>query len=128
MIQLPPQYYALLLLEENMNTEGYLKFRTILFTAAVVLFQHRSVWMAWGCGFIVILLISMKDARITKKLFFQLLLLTVFCFIVLNMGSGQLSENISKSFCEDNAIYGKFTDQDEVSIDEVVTDFKLLDF
>ena len=90
--------YALLLLEENMNTEGYLKFRTILFTAAVVLFQHRSVWMAWGCGFIVILLISMKNARITKKLFFQLLLLTVFCFIVLNMGSGQLSENISKSF------------------------------
>ena len=90
--------YALLLLEENMNTEGYLKFRTILFTAAVILFQHRSVWMAWGCGFIVVLLISMKNARIKKKLFLQLLLLIAFGFIVLNMGSGQLSENISKSF------------------------------
>ena len=90
--------YALLLLEENMNIEGYVKFRTILFTAAVILFQHRSVWMAWGCGFIVILLISMKKARIKKKLFLQLLLLIAFCFIVLNMGSGQLSENISKSF------------------------------
>ena len=90
--------YALLLLEENMSIEGYVKFRTILFTAAVILFQHRSVWMAWGCGFIVILLISMKKARIKKKLFLQLLLLITFCFIVLNMGSGQLSENISKSF------------------------------
>lgn len=90
--------YALLLLEENMNKEGYLKLRTILFTAAVILFQHRSVWMAWGCGFIAVLFISMKVARLTKKLFFQLLLLTAFCFIVLNMRSGQLSENIAKSF------------------------------
>ena len=27
-------------------------------------------------------------------------------------------------FCEDNLIYGKFTDQEEVSIDEVVKRFK----
>lgn len=90
--------YALLLLKENLNTKGYLKLRTILFTAAVILFQHRSIWMAWGCGFIVVLLITMRNARITKKLFAQLILLIVFCFIVLNMGSGQLINNISKSF------------------------------
>ena len=90
--------YALLLLEENLNTKGYLKFRTILFSAAVILFQHRSIWMAWGCGFIVVLLITMRNAKITKKLFMQLILLIASCFIVLNMGSGQLIENISKSF------------------------------
>lgn len=90
--------YALLLLEENLNTKGYLKFRTILFSAAVILFQHRSIWMAWGCGFIVVLFVTMKNTRITKKLFLQVILLIASCFIVLNMGSGQLIENISKSF------------------------------
>lgn len=38
------------------------------------------------------------------------------------------NKNISQSFCDANYIYGKFTDQVEVSIDEVVKkDFKLLD-
>ena len=78
--------YALLLLEENLNTKGYLKFRTILFSAAVILFQHRSIWMAWGCGFIVVLFVTMKNTRITKKLFLQVILLIASCFIVLNMG------------------------------------------
>ena len=90
--------YALLLLEENLNIKGYLKFRTILFSAAVILFQHRSIWMAWGCGFIVVLFVTMKNTRIPKKLFLQVILLIASCFIVLNMGSGQLIENISKSF------------------------------
>lgn len=90
--------YALFLLEENLNTKGYLKFRTILFSAAVILFQHRSIWLAWGCGFIVVLLTTMRNARITKKLFMQLILLMVSCFIVLNIGDGQLINNISKSF------------------------------
>ena len=70
--------YALLLLEENLNTKGYLKFRTILFSAAVILFQHRSIWMAWGCGFIVVLFVTMKNTRITKKLFLQVILLMTF--------------------------------------------------
>ena len=33
-----------------------------------------------------------------KKLFLQVILLIASCFIVINMGSGQLIENISKSF------------------------------
>ena len=90
--------YALLLFEENLNIKGYLKSRTILFSAAVILFQHRSIWMAWGCGFISVLFVTMKNTRITKKLFLQVVLLIASCFIVLNMGSGQLIENISKSF------------------------------
>ena len=90
--------YALLLFEENLNIKGYLKSRTILFSAAVILFQHRSIWMAWGCGFIAVLFVTMKNTRITKKLFLQVILLIASCFIVLNMGSGQLIENISKSF------------------------------
>lgn len=90
--------YALLLLKENLNIKGYLKSRTSLFSAAVILFQHRSIWMAWGCGFIVILFAVMKNTRITKKLLPQVIFLIVSCFIILNMGSGQLIENISKSF------------------------------
>lgn len=37
-------------------------------------------------------------------------------------------KNILDFFCETNYIYGKFTDQNEISIDEVVTHFKTLDF
>ena len=37
-------------------------------------------------------------------------------------------KNIPDFFCETNYIYGKFTDQNEISIDEVVTHFKTLDF
>lgn len=33
----------------------------------------------------------------------------------------------AKIFCENNFIHGKFLDQDEISIDEVVKDFNLLD-
>lgn len=90
--------YALLLLEENLNKKGYLKFRTILFSAAVILFQHRSIWMAWGCGFVVVIFVTMINTRITKKLLLQVILLIASCFIVLNMGSGQLVENISRAF------------------------------
>ncbi len=90
--------YALLILEEDLNKKGYLKLRTILFSAAVILFQHRSIWMAWGCGLIVILFITIKNKKITKKFFLQLILLIASCFIVLNIGSGQLINNIAKSF------------------------------
>ncbi len=37
-------------------------------------------------------------------------------------------ESVPKSFCDNNVIFGKFTDQHDPSIDEVVKDFKLLDF
>ena len=37
-------------------------------------------------------------------------------------------KNIPDFFCETNYIYGKFTDQNEISIDEVVTHFKTFDF
>ena len=38
------------------------------------------------------------------------------------------NQNISQSFCNANYIYGKFADQNELYIDEVVKkDFKLLD-
>lgn len=47
--------------------------------------------------------------------------------IVLHLISKKQRENVPKSFCETNVTYGKFTDQNEVSIDEVVKNFKLLD-
>lgn len=90
--------YALLLLAENLNKEGHFKFRTILFTAAVILFQHRSVWMAYGLGFIVLLLVTIRNAKITKTMFIQSIFLIVFGIIVLSMGNGELLNNISKSF------------------------------
>lgn len=78
--------YALLLLEENLNKKGDLKFRTILFSAAVILFQHRSIWMAWGCGFIVVLLVTMRNTRITRKLFLQVILFDCLLFYCIEYG------------------------------------------
>lgn len=51
----------------------------------------------------------------------------VFVGIVLAIFTRKQKENMSKSFCESHFIYGKFLDQDEISIDEVIKDFNLLD-
>ena len=48
--------------------------------------------------------------------------------VFLNFVTRRRKENIPESFCETNYIYDKYTDQDEISIDEVVTHFKPLDF
>lgn len=48
--------------------------------------------------------------------------------VFLNFVTRRRKENIPESFCETNYIYDKYTDQDENSIDEVVTHFKPLDF
>lgn len=89
--------YALFLLQEDLDTTGYIKLRTILFSAAVILFQHRSIWLAWGCGFVIVLLMTLRETRISKKVFLQLILLIVFSLFILNVGEGQLIENISKT-------------------------------
>ena len=47
--------------------------------------------------------------------------------VFLNFVTRKRKENIPESFCETNYIYNKFTDQNEISIDEVVTHFKILD-
>ena len=51
----------------------------------------------------------------------------IFVGIVLAIFTRKQKENMPKSFCESNFIYGKFLDQDEISIDEVIKDFNLLD-
>lgn len=48
--------------------------------------------------------------------------------VFLNIVTRKRKKNILEFFCETNYIYGKFTDQNEISIDEVVTHFKNLDF
>ncbi len=56
-----------------------------------------------------------------------ILLSGVLIGICLGIITKKQKENIPKSFCESNVIYGKYTDQNEVSIDEVIKEFKLLD-
>lgn len=47
--------------------------------------------------------------------------------VFLHMITKKQKENIPESFCDSNVVYGKFTDQNEVSIDEVAKEFELLD-
>lgn len=47
--------------------------------------------------------------------------------VILHIITKKQKENIPESFCDSNVIYRKFTDQNEVSIDEVAKNFKLLD-
>lgn len=48
--------------------------------------------------------------------------------VFLNFITGKRQKYIPKFFCKTNYIYDKFTDQNEISIDKVVTHFKTLDF
>lgn len=47
--------------------------------------------------------------------------------VILHIITKKQKDNIPKSFCDNNVIYRKFTDQNEVSIDEVAKSFELLD-
>ena len=47
--------------------------------------------------------------------------------IFLHIITKKQKENIPESFCGSNAIYCKFTDQNEVSLDEVTKKLELLD-
>ena len=47
--------------------------------------------------------------------------------VFLHIITKKQKENIPESFCESNAIYCKFTDQNEVPLDEVAKNFELLD-
>lgn len=48
--------------------------------------------------------------------------------IIAGIVSRKQNKNITKSFCDTNHVFYKFTDQNEVSIDKVVEHFKLLNF
>ena len=47
--------------------------------------------------------------------------------VFLHIITKKQKENIPESFCESNVVYLKFTDQNDVSIDEVAKKFELLD-
>ena len=47
--------------------------------------------------------------------------------VFLYISTPKQKDNISKSFCKNNAICSKFTDQNEISTDKVIKNFKLLD-
>ena len=47
--------------------------------------------------------------------------------VFLHIITKKQKENIPESFCESNVVYRKFTDQNEVFIDEVAKKFELLD-
>ena len=65
------------------------------------------------------------------------LVFTIICIGIILLGAAigvflyiitpKQKNNISKSFCESNAICSKFTDQNEISIDKIIKNFKLLD-
>lgn len=64
--------------------------------------------------------------------FLLLIIFIILSGILIGMIAGIVSrkqnKNIPKSFCDTNHVFYKFTDQNEVSIDKVVEDFKLLNF
>ena len=82
--------YDLLLMNRDIETKGYVGIWTIILGVEVILFQHRSVWLAWGMGVIVTLLSTYirekKHPQLTKQV------LTGGCagVIVLVLGSGKI--------------------------------------
>lgn len=63
---------------------------------------------------------------------FVLLCISIIVFgaligLFLSIITNKKKKLIPISFCKSNKIYGKFTDQNEVSINTIIKDFKLLD-
>lgn len=90
--------YALYLIRKDIRTNNIIGIKSILYSGAVIFFQHRSVWVAFGIGVIVILLSEFKYRKIALKLFLQIIFIAFLCTLIVILGSGNINKNIQESF------------------------------
>lgn len=90
--------YALYLTRSSIRKNGLISLRAMFYLGMVVLFQHRSVWLALALGVIWIIISENKDARHSAKLTLQVLILIVLGFIVIGFSSSDLTQNITNSW------------------------------
>lgn len=86
--------YALYLAKKDITQKGVIGIKALIYIVAVILFQHRSIWLALGVGVAVILLEEIIEGAISWKLLLQVVLVVFLGAFLMIYGTGDIIDNI----------------------------------
>lgn len=89
--------YTLALTRESIQKKGYIEAKALVFIIAVVLFQHRSIWMSLFVGIVFIILQECKTRKNTLKVLGQVFIISMICISILIFSNSSIVENIINS-------------------------------
>lgn len=90
--------YVLYLVRKSIRKNQCISLKAIVYFVAVILFQHRSVWLALGMGLIVILYTECVRRKVSFKLSLQVGVLIIAAVGVVLIGTDDITENIRNGF------------------------------
>lgn len=67
-------FYTLYLIWKDIKYKKTIGGRSMFFLTVVILFQHRSIWLAFGLGILALFLLEFRLNRISRKLFYEMIL------------------------------------------------------
>lgn len=90
--------YVLYLVRKSIRKNQCISLKAMIYFVAVILFQHRSVWLALGTGLIVILYTECVRSKVSFKLSFQIVVLAIIAVGIVLTGTDDITENIRNGF------------------------------
>lgn len=91
-------FYVLYLVRKSIRETQCISLKAMIYFAAVVLFQHRSVWLALGTGLIVIMYTECIRRKVSFKLSLQVIVLVIVMVGIVVTGTDDITENIRNGF------------------------------
>lgn len=89
--------YGLFLINKDIEEKGIIRLKASIYVLAVILFQHRSIWLATGLGLIIIVISQWSERKMSYKLLFQCIAIVLIGGSIILFGSGDIVENIRNS-------------------------------
>ena len=101
--------YSIYLINNDIEAKGHIGIKSIIFSLAVMLFQHRSVWVSFISGVIIIFIRQIIKNKISYKLICEVIILFIVIAGIIIFSNSEIVENIKNSF---NLFYEIFTGGD----------------
>lgn len=89
--------YGLFLVNKDIEEKGIIRLKASIYVLAVILFQHRSIWLATGLGLAIIVISQLSKRKMTYKLLLQYLAIVLIGGFIILFGSGDIVENMRNS-------------------------------
>ena len=89
--------YSLLLVSRDIKEKGTIGLKACVYILAVILFQHRSIWLALGLGLVVIVISQCAEKKMSYKLFLQCITIVLLGGSIIIFGNGDITRNIRNS-------------------------------
>ncbi len=90
--------YALYRIREDIDKKGYIGMAGLAFSMAVILFQHRSVWLAFGLGLIVLFVLERKSISFSRTMLIEIVGSIIAAYLLIALGQGDIVAHIQEAF------------------------------